>query len=72
MNDTSSLMHETLNGVRCQGCGDYIGEEVGYPRYCRNCVGHEFVVRTWCPTCKKWMSAQDLAEHQRAKHEAIR
>ena len=26
-----------LDGVFCQVCGEYIGEEVGYPRTCAGC-----------------------------------
>lgn len=26
-----------INGESCQLCGVYIGDEVGYPRYCNSC-----------------------------------
>jgi len=26
-----------LNGVLCERCGSFIGEEVGYPRLCEDC-----------------------------------
>ena len=26
-----------LNGILCERCGEYIGEEVGYPRLCGTC-----------------------------------
>lgn len=26
-----------LEGVFCQGCGDYLGEGGGYPTFCRGC-----------------------------------
>lgn len=28
-----------LNGDDCQGCGEYIGEGDGYPRFCAGCGG---------------------------------
>lgn len=27
-----------LDGTCCQSCGAYIGDEVGYPRYCSDCA----------------------------------
>lgn len=27
----------TLEGILCEGCGEYIGYPVGYPRYCAAC-----------------------------------
>ena len=26
-----------LEGILCEGCGEFIGEEVGYPRRCKDC-----------------------------------
>lgn len=27
-----------LTGIMCQQCGEYMGDEVGYPRTCRDCA----------------------------------
>ena len=37
---------------------------------CNGCKEGVIQLRVQCPTCKKWVSAQGLAEHQRAKHGA--
>lgn len=34
MGDIAELM---LLGVLCEYCGCYVGEPVGYPRYCEDC-----------------------------------
>jgi len=26
-----------LEGILCQGCGVYIGDGIGYPRFCKEC-----------------------------------
>ena len=31
------IAEETIVGVWCQECGQYIGDEVGYPRSCLDC-----------------------------------
>jgi len=31
------VAEETIEGVWCQECGQYIGPEVGYPRSCTDC-----------------------------------
>ena len=31
------MAEDILEGVFCQVCGCYIGEEVGYPRSCDDC-----------------------------------
>jgi hypothetical protein len=31
------IADETIDGVWCQECGQYIGVEVGYPRTCSEC-----------------------------------
>ena len=27
-----------LDGTLCEGCGEYMGDGTGYPRYCRSCA----------------------------------
>lgn len=29
-----------LDGTLCEGCGTYMGNQVGYPRKCDSCSGH--------------------------------
>lgn len=36
MGDIADMM---IEGVLCEGCGVYIGCEVGYPRKCSSCEG---------------------------------
>ena len=33
----SDMSDDILEGVFCQECGAYIGDEVGYPRSCEDC-----------------------------------
>jgi len=35
MGDISDM---TINGILCEGCGEYLGNDVGYPRLCRGCA----------------------------------
>lgn len=34
-----------LEGVLCETCGEYIGDEVGYPRRCAACEASESTER---------------------------
>ena len=27
-----------LDGMMCEGCGDFLGDGVGYPQYCPACL----------------------------------
>lgn len=31
------IADDMLRGVLCEGCGEYLGSEVGYPRRCKEC-----------------------------------
>lgn len=31
------IAEATINGDFCQGCGEWLGEGDGYPRYCKEC-----------------------------------
>ncbi len=35
MGDVSEMM---LDGILCEGCGVFMGEEVGFPRVCHDCA----------------------------------
>jgi len=36
MGDVADMI---IEGVLCEQCGGYIGDEVGYPRKCSSCEG---------------------------------
>jgi len=65
-----------LDGTLCQSCGEFMGEEVGYPRFCASCAQElgelhgEVKVKVPCPTCGKKVKAAGLADHQRDVHGA--
>jgi len=40
MGDSADMI---LEGILCEICGEYIGEEVGYPRTCTGCSPAEDV-----------------------------
>ena len=31
------IAEDIINGIFCQECGQFIGDEVGYPRSCTDC-----------------------------------
>ncbi len=63
----------TLDGVLCEGCGVYMGDECGYPRRCRSCQRDirdaDLPERVPCPTCGKRVKRIGLANHQRDAHD---
>ena len=36
-----SMAEDTLDGMFCEGCGEFIGEPIGYPRRCPDCADDE-------------------------------
>lgn len=34
MGEVADMM---LEGILCEGCGVYLGDEIGYPRRCKDC-----------------------------------
>jgi hypothetical protein len=42
-----------LDGVLCETCGEYIGDEVGFPRRCASCVAK--LKKPKMPTKPKWL-----------------
>ena len=36
-----SVAEDILDGMFCEGCGEFIGEPVGYPRKCEECEPHK-------------------------------
>jgi len=69
-----------LNGDVCQYCMCEFGEGDGYPRSCRGCRQHEPkevkpkkpqpIAKVSCPTCKKRVKHNGLADHMRDAHQA--
>lgn len=60
-----------IEGAMCQSCGEFLGDEVGYPRYCRACacdVPEPSKPKVKCPTCGKRVAAIGLQQHIEAKH----
>lgn len=71
MGDISEMM---LDGTLCQGCGIYLpGNAEGFPRYCSvQCTPVELApvgpAKVSCPTCRKRVKANGLADHMRDVH----
>lgn len=71
-----------LDGTLCEGCGEYIGSDAGYPQYCSpECAeGRGLSVEPYkpkrkkgqhkCAACgKRFRRLRYLEQHQLAKHE---
>jgi rRNA maturation endonuclease Nob1 len=71
MGDIAEMMVE---GALCQVCGEFIGDEVGYPRTCSGCQRIPELYpplaknKVCCPTCGKRVKETGLADHQRDVH----
>lgn len=75
MSETSDMM---MNGELCQGCGVYIGEDVGYPLSCASCAKGEvkpakakakpIKPKVKCQVCGKKVSELGLRQHIEAVH----
>ncbi len=68
-----------LDGTCCEGCGEYLGEGDGFPRYCSDAcaagrgftaalVVREPVTKTRCPECGKKVKRAGLRDHLRDMH----
>ena len=70
-----------LDGTMCQGCGEFLGDALGYPTYCAACSPEfpdaERVVKVTidagkparCPDCdKRFVNGNALGMHWDAKH----
>jgi len=74
MGEVADMM---LDGTLCEGCGVFMGDEVGYPRKCKACRYDERKLaeipanpHATCPTCGKRVKSVGLAQHIAAKHSA--
>jgi hypothetical protein len=72
-----------LDGTLCAGCGEFLGEDAGYPVYCLRCAkdlpGDNFqspkykprqqtAPKVKCDVCGKKVKASGLADHKRDTH----
>lgn len=60
-----------MDGILCERCGVYMGEDVGHPRRCRLCkaVPAPATKKTQCTVCKKWVKLAGIDDHMKAVHE---
>lgn len=62
-----------LDGTLCQVCGEFMGDDCGYPRTCDGCHARPELYpkgkpKVKCPTCGKKVKAAGLADHERDSH----
>ena len=80
MGEVAEMM---LDGTLCEGCGEFIGDGPGHPRYCSpECEGQRGEERLpsneksksktiQCTDCKKWFASRAaLDQHFRDRHVA--
>ncbi|KKN77930.1 hypothetical protein LCGC14_0354950 [marine sediment metagenome] len=75
MGDIADMM---LDGTLCEGCGEYLGTDAGYPQYCAGCEPDQIDdqrVDCWpkaskvnCPECGKRVKAAGVEDHRRDVH----
>jgi hypothetical protein len=69
MGDVADMM---LDGTLCEGCGQYIGDSVGYPLRCSTCQIDDANVKqnkSVCPVCHKLLkNAQAALNHVQDVH----
>jgi hypothetical protein len=65
-----------LDGILCEGCGVYMGDEVGFPRLCNSCKSDERntpkqvgPLKVKCPKCgKQCRGKRGLKAHTESRH----
>jgi len=64
-----------LDGTLCEGCGEYLGTDNGFPTRCNACLGDNEervtpVAKDWrCLLCgKRFATEASLTQHGNAKH----
>lgn len=65
MGDVADMI---LDGIICECCGVYIGDECGYPRRCRSCSKPEPAEKAACPICGKRVKSIGLVQHMTDAH----
>lgn len=56
-----------IEGVLCEQCGAYVGDEVGFPRSCPDCE-RERTPKVKCAYCSKMVAPSGMLQHHAAKH----
>jgi hypothetical protein len=65
-----------LDGTMCEGCGEYLGSDNGFPTYCAACANEKEIMysgvgkneKVGCPHCKKRVKKTGLTDHLRDVH----
>jgi len=71
MGEVAEMM---LDGTLCEGCGEYLGYPVGYPRYCSGCAKDQHAPVSApknfrCKQCgKRFDSPDSKDQHIKDKH----
>ncbi len=67
------IAESMLDGTLCEGCGVYLGSDMGIPMRCAGCrkgasqpAPYE---RVQCSLCGKWMKFCGLRDHTRDVHQ---
>lgn len=63
-----------LDGTLCEGCGVYLGSDMGFPMRCPDCEPAQHPPspnprKMNCPDCGKRIKRAGLADHMRDVHE---
>lgn len=81
MGDIADMM---LDGTLCEGCGEYLGDDGGFPMRCRSCASDleeaerhmqerapkqtAAVPKIACPVCNRILKITGIGEHWKVKH----
>lgn len=69
-----------LDGTMCQGCGEYIGSDNGFPTFCKGCAREDRKAnpalyaapknpaKVACKVCGRHVKQTGLNDHMRDKH----
>jgi hypothetical protein len=66
-----------LDGTLCEGCGEFLGADGGFPQRCAACsrdssassaIDAVIGTKVPCPTCKRHVKPTGLKDHMRDKH----
>jgi hypothetical protein len=70
MGDAADML---LDGTCCQVCGEFMGDDCGYPRTCDGCLRDSDrprpkTAKVNCGICHRLVKETGLQDHMRAKH----
>ena len=76
--EARSMAEDIIDGVFCQVCGEYIGDEAGHPRTCAECAAAQSEPRkplvavatpVYCPICRRGCKGpKGFSDHVRDAH----